>query len=226
MSDAKDPGQSSSAAASEAAYEQARNAFVRDVDDSTEGPDGDSPSPVDNDNKEPPLDETVSASDAATLKEEGNAAFKSNENDRALEKYTAALKSAHLSDNDRGVIFGNRAAVHLRKEAWKEVLNDTKQSLKYKPGYEKALIRRKKAAEKLEDWNVAVQTAKDLNAPQAEIAALETKAKQKLEKDTAEMMDQLKGVGNSILSNFGLSLDNFKMEKDPTTGSYSVQMKQ
>ena len=42
----------------------------------------------------------------------------------------------------------------------------------------------------------------------------------------AEMLDTLKGFGNTILGKFGLSLDNFKAEKDPATGSYSVQFVQ
>jgi hypothetical protein len=42
----------------------------------------------------------------------------------------------------------------------------------------------------------------------------------------AEMLDTLKGFGNTILGKFGLSLDNFKAEKDPETGSYSVQFVQ
>ena len=33
----------------------------------------------------------------------------------------------------------------------------------------------------------------------------------------------MKDLGNSLLGNFGLSLDNFKAQKDETTGSFSIQ---
>ena len=37
---------------------------------------------------------------------------------------------------------------------------------------------------------------------------------------------KLKDLGNTVLGKFGLSLDNFKAEKDPSTGSYSIQFNQ
>ena len=37
---------------------------------------------------------------------------------------------------------------------------------------------------------------------------------------------KLKDLGNSVLGKFGMSLDNFKMDKDPNTGSYSINFKQ
>lgn len=37
---------------------------------------------------------------------------------------------------------------------------------------------------------------------------------------------KLKDLGNTVLGKFGLSLDNFKAEKDPDTGSYSIKFQQ
>lgn len=37
---------------------------------------------------------------------------------------------------------------------------------------------------------------------------------------------KLKDLGNTVLGKFGMSLDNFKTEKDPKTGQYSISMQQ
>lgn len=41
-----------------------------------------------------------------------------------------------------------------------------------------------------------------------------------------DVAGKLKELGNTVLGKFGMSLDNFKTEKDPNTGSYSVNFKQ
>ena len=40
------------------------------------------------------------------------------------------------------------------------------------------------------------------------------------------MLGKLKELGNGILGKFGMSLDNFKAEKDPATGSYNISFQQ
>ena len=56
-----------------------------------------------------------------------------------------------------------------------------------------------------------------------EIAPKLDKAK---EDEMAEMMGKLKGLGNTILSPFGLSTDNFQFVKDDKTGGYSMNFNQ
>ena len=41
-----------------------------------------------------------------------------------------------------------------------------------------------------------------------------------------DTLRQLKDLGNNILGNFGLSLDNFQAVQDPQTGSYSISFNQ
>ena len=46
----------------------------------------------------------------------------------------------------------------------------------------------------------------------------------KMAKLKEETFDKLKELGNNILGNFGMSVDNFKFTQDSNTGSWSVQM--
>ena len=55
-----------------------------------------------------------------------------------------------------------------------------------------------------------------------DVARLQKMEDARLEKLKEETLGKLKELGNSILGNFGMSLDNFNAVKDPNTGSYSL----
>ncbi|KAK9148147.1 hypothetical protein Scep_006904 [Stephania cephalantha] len=54
------------------------------------------------------------------------------------------------------------------------------------------------------------------------IRRFEPLAAEKREKMKEEMIGKLKEMGNSILGRFGMSVDNFKADKDPNIGLYSI----
>lgn len=114
-----------------------------------------------------------------------------------------------------------------------EAIEDCSAAIKLDPQYVKAMVRRAQAYEKVEKLPEALADYKKVCEIDGSVAVaregvkrLEPIVKDLQEKQMAEMMSQLKGFGNTLLGKFGLSLDNFKMEKDPATGSYSVQFSQ
>lgn len=183
------------------------------------------PSQAEPDAPATPLNDTISAADAQALKEEGNTAYKAGDYDTAVAKYSDAITSAHATDESRAIYLANRAAANLKRRAFADVVADTTRSLQLKPGYVKALTRRKDARQNLEDWRGACDDAKALKMPPNEIFRLQQLADRKEVKDNKEALKSLKGFGDSVLSSFGMSMDDFAFEKDPKTGSYSVNMK-
>jgi len=85
---------------------------------------------------------------------------------------------------------------------------------------------KEKPEEALEDYKkLLTVNPKDEAFFKQKILALEKKVEELNEKRKGEVLDNLKKLGNSVLKNFGMSLDNFKMEKNEG-GSYNISFKQ
>jgi len=172
----------------------------------------------------PPLgSEDDDSSEKKTKKDEDG------ENDD--EKYVPCeFKSPHHEYGQYLAVYhSNRAACLLHLGRYEESINDCDIALFANPKYSKALIRRMTAYEKtdrteeaLKDANMAQEIDPKSKDIQNHIQRLQKIENERIEKLKTETMAKLKDLGNSILGNFGMSLDNFKTDKDPNTGSYNI----
>ncbi|KAA8494646.1 Tetratricopeptide repeat protein 1 [Porphyridium purpureum] len=176
---------------------------------------------------------------AMELKKQGNESFTRNAFSDARRKYSMALRCTCLTSTTRAVLYANRAATLLRTEEGKdspnlrpkEALQDAKRSVHLEATYVKGYARLKMACELDGQLGQALEAARKMRELDAtsisasEVARLAQLCKDKDEKDMAQAMSQLKDLGNSLLGKFGLSLDNFNLQQDPTTGSYSMSFK-
>jgi tetratricopeptide (TPR) repeat protein len=127
----------------------------------------------------------------------------------------------------------NRAACLLHLLKYQEAIQDCTVAVLLNPKYTKAWMRRSNAYENTERIEDALEDAKKAlesdpaNAKiRLDVARLQKLEDARLEKLKEETMGKLKELGNSILGNFGMSLDNFNAVQDPKTGSYSLSFNQ
>merc|ERR1712212_1180338 len=98
--------------------------------------------------------------EANKLKDAGNAAFKKENLDDALECYTKAIDTVTEDTKEKAVFFKNRAAVYLKLEEYDNVVFDCNRALELQPNDAKALFRRCQASEALGKIDVAYADAK------------------------------------------------------------------
>ncbi|KTW32484.1 uncharacterized protein T551_00574 [Pneumocystis jirovecii RU7] len=182
----------------------------------------------------------------------GNRMFRQAFFDAAVASYQKALDiSSPNAKSQRAIYHANIAACYIQKELWDQAVDACTQALKEDPSYVKAMHRRAQANEKIATWsslNAALlgkilllesasineqkdyesiekdlpETSPILESVKESISRLKPKLSEAQEKEKAQMLNQLKTLGNSILGKFGLSTDNFKVTKDPQTGGYSI----
>lgn len=76
------------------------------------------------------------------------------------------------------------------------------------------------------DFKSVLELDRNCTEARQAIVRLPVKIDERNEKLKTEMMGKLKDLGNMILKPFGLSTNNFQMQQDPNTGSYSVNFNQ
>ena len=175
--------------------------------------------------------EEIQDQSPTVLKDRGNQLFKEKKYEEAASEYSEAL-SADCPEDLRATLLFNRATCWFYLGDYEDCANDCSESLKLNPQYVKALYRRALAREQLGQLQEAVADFDALFALDSALRAehlshyknLSSKRDAKFESDKEEAMASLKSLGNSLLGNFGLSLDQFKFDKDPVTGNYSVRM--
>lgn len=156
-----------------------------------------------------------------------------NENNEGEKGPVEFIPPRHTYGSKIAVYYANRAATSLHLGNHEEAIEDCDISLLYNPTYIKALLRRCTAKERIEDTEGALRDAKRAyelepsnSVARKNVARLQKMEEERLEKLKEETMGKLKDLGNSILGNFGLSLDNFAAVQDPNTGGYSISFNQ
>ncbi|KAJ7293298.1 hypothetical protein C8J57DRAFT_1041987 [Mycena rebaudengoi] len=185
------------------------------------------PTPEDDD--APPIEDTESENQT-TKADETDA--KEEQNPMTPEEETECAKA-------RAVLNANIGACYVKLDDHKQAAEACSQALMDDPNYVKALQRRAASNEKINSWSSLTVAQEDYTTllkilPPASSQVKEVERslhllKPRLEAaqkaETAEMLGKLKGLGNSILGNFGLSTDNFKFEPNGQ-GGYSMNFTQ
>ncbi|OSD03621.1 TPR-like protein [Trametes coccinea BRFM310] len=135
----------------------------------------------------------------------------------------------------RAVLNANIGACFVKLGEHKEVVSACTEALRDDPDYIKALQRRAVANEAIDSWSSLSSAQEDykrllellpsrspeLVSIRRTLAALPPRIEAAQKRETAEMLDKLKGLGNQILGNFGLSTDNFQFVPNGQ-GGYSM----
>ncbi|KAI0004300.1 TPR-like protein [Russula compacta] len=135
----------------------------------------------------------------------------------------------------RSVLHANIAACHVKLDENEDAVKACTEALQDDPSYVRALQRRAQCNEKIGSWSALSSAKEDYNTlitllpPSSDQMAevkrslrlVEPRVEEAQKREVGEMVDKLKGLGNSVLGRFGLSTDNFKFEPNGQ-GGYSL----
>ncbi|XP_029030118.1 tetratricopeptide repeat protein 1 [Betta splendens] len=169
-----------------------------------------------------------------TMKEEGNQQFKAGDWLEAECRYTEALGLCPLCFNrERAVLFSNRAAARHHLDLKDQAISDCTRAIELNSDYLRALLRRAelyeqtdKLDEALEDYKRVLERDPNQASARQACMRLPQQIQERNEKLKEEMISKLKDLGNMFLRPFGLSTNNFQVNQDQETGSYSINFVQ
>jgi len=170
---------------------------------------------------------------AENLKKMGNECYGSENYEEAIEKFTEALNICPLCfSNERAIYLANRAAAKSNIKNIDSAIEDCTEAIDLNGSYLKVILRRARlyelldrCHEALKDYKKVIELDPSHKESLSRIKPLEERAREKDEKLKAEMMSNLKNLGNMCLKPFGLSTNNFEFNQDPSSGGYTINFK-
>ncbi|KAG4067461.1 hypothetical protein HA402_009698 [Bradysia odoriphaga] len=171
---------------------------------------------------------------ANEFKKIGNDHYKNGDFSASIDSYSSGIGICPLRcSSERAILYGNRSAAHLQLSNNTMAIEDCSKAIDLNPKYTKVVLRRAKLYEEndkldesLEDFKAVLEMDSNCTEARQAIVRLPVKINERNEKLKTEMLGKLKDLGNMILKPFGLSTNNFQMQQDPNTGSYSVNFNQ
>lgn len=164
-------------------------------------------------------------SSASLLKEQGNGSFREEKYPEAMSLYSQAIDILNPETEGHkellAILYGNIAACHQNEQDLTEALQYCDKSLAMNPHYVRVRGRKVRILLDLGNVREAKEEADKGELPRELKAEVDHKAAIHFEEEKEEMLGKLKDMGNTLLGKFGLSIDNFKTQKNEN-GSYNI----
>lgn len=124
-------------------------------------------------------------------------------------------------------VYCNAGFCLMKLDVKEEAAHMLSEAIRHDDSYLKAYIRRADCYYMMQKWSSAYgdyESYEKLGGVlDAQGCTRKAASKAKVDEEMQKMLGELKSLGNKILGNFGLSTDNFKFDKDPNTGGYSMR---